>query len=339
MEPEVADDCAELARDIVAVVGRELTSKGCDCVLFSGGIDTSLVALSAVTAGLRPRLITVTYPGSADEEYALYVAERLGLEIHLVRPPTELSMKCVDEALHAMETIDPIEVISAAAVCAGLLKAKELGCRCVATGDGGDELFIGYDFLLDRSLKELSKWLNRVTTEAFFNSLAMGSRLGVNVALPLYTDDVKDLARRSLEGCSVRERGGRKYGKYVLRLALETHSLDKVAWRPKDPITRGSGVQALLNLMKEKVTLQEAINLSEATMIRVPSYPHVYLLKRRLELGLSIPPREASNKRCPVCGRPMRGDHCKFCGAYVEEGEISVYNDELFKVTGQLRQT
>mgnify|MGYP001772718189 CR=1 FL=1 len=329
-------DCGGLEDEVIGVVGEEIKREGCDCILFSGGIDTGLVALSAVLAGLRPRLLTVLYEGSTDERYARYAAEVLGLELHIMRPPTDLLLRCVDEALQAIETIDPIEVVSAAAVCSGLLKAKDLGCRCVATGDGGDELFIGYDFLLNRGPRELSAWLQRVIDGAFFNSIPMGARLGVKVVLPLYCERIKEIALRSLEeGCSVRERGERKFGKYLLRSALDRHSLGLIAWRPKDPITRGSGAQTLLDIMRGMIGANEAIRLSSTTMIRLPSFPHAYLLKRRIQLRAPIPPRVSGPGSCPVCGRALRGDHCPFCGAYVGGGEVSVYSDELLEVIGR----
>jgi len=334
MEP---DACLSLALDLMRAVGDELRSRGCDTILFSGGIDTSFVALSAVKAGLRPRLITVLFPGSRDEAYVDLVASRLGLELVKVRPTVEEALRCADEALTAIETIDPIEVISASAVCLGLAKARELGSRCVATGDGGDELFIGYDFLLDADPGRLSEWLEKVIRGAFFNSVPMGSRLGVRVYLPLYSQRAKEIALRASPGCTVRPVRGRPFGKYLLRLALEAHGLVEVAWRPKDPITRGSGVELLLDSMRRLITTEEAVSLARATSIAVPSYPHAYLLKRRLTLGLSLPPRHKEGSSCPVCGRQLHEDHCPFCGAYVGKGAVSVYSDELYRVTGPLR--
>jgi len=107
MEP---NECLSLALDLMRAVGDELRSRGCDAILFSGGIDTSFVALSAVKAGLRPRLVTVLFPGSRDEAYVDLVASRLGLELFKVRPTVEEALRCADEALTAIETIDPIEV-------------------------------------------------------------------------------------------------------------------------------------------------------------------------------------------------------------------------------------
>ncbi|MGC9072108.1 MAG: asparagine synthase C-terminal domain-containing protein [Acidilobus sp.] len=331
----MGDQCLELADELLKVVGDELRSNGCDCILFSGGIDTSLVALSAVMAGLRPRLITVLYRGARDEVYASHVAQQLGLSISFVRSSEEKSLRCVDEALVAMETIDPIEVISASAVCAGLSKAKELGCKCVATGDGGDELFIGYDFLLGKGIDELRDWLKRVVDHAFFNSAPMGAHLGLRVVLPLYSQRAKEIAARSLDSCSVRSLNGRPYGKFLLRLALAVHGLDMVAWRPKDPITRGSGVELLLSALRGRIGINESLALSRSLNIILPSRAHAYLLRRRLELGAPLPPRASGANACPICGRAMRGSHCPFCGAYVSENGVSVYSDELLGLTRQ----
>ncbi len=325
--------CDELGERLLMAVKKHLVTNGCDCVLFSGGVDTSFVALAAIEAGLRPQLISVLLPGNVDEEYVDYVSSALGLPlIKLMSSPEEL-LPCVDEALKAMITIDPIEVISASAVCLGLREALKRGCHCVATGDGGDELFIGYGFLFDRSPAKLRDWLKNVSRGAFFNSIPMSQRVGVRVSLPLYSDEVKRLAAEALEaGCDVAEVGNRRYGKVIMRRVLASRGLERAAWRPKAPITQGSGVEALLKVMASKVSTEEAVRLAKETDIALPSLPHAYLLRRRLELGLPMAKR-GKRRSCPICGSALSGDFCRFCGAYLGEGGPSVYSDEVFSAT------
>jgi len=330
--------CEDLGAALLDSVKELVASEGCDCVLFSGGIDTTFVTLAAVEGGLRPKLISVLFPGSADEEYVDYVSRKLGLELIKVRPTAEEALACADEALRSMVTIDPIEVISGAAVCLGLRKAKELGCRCVATGDGGDELFIGYDFLFSEGRDELERWLSKVTRGAFFNSVPISGRLGVKVLLPLYSDKAKELSWEALRlGCDLRELNGVKYGKYLMRRIIEARGLSKVAWRPKDPITRGSGSQSLLDVMSSLTSNDEIIELSRETGVLLPSRPHAYLLKRRLSLELQMPQRATSNS-CPICGSEMRDGFCRFCGAYIDRSDsLSVYSDDAASLTGASR--
>lgn len=330
--------CEALGLRLLRDVGDLLKRSSCDCVLFSGGIDTSFVTLAAVEAGLRPKLVTVLFEGSADEPYVEYVSKVLGLELVKVRPTPEEAMECVDIALRSMVTIDPIEVVSGSAVCLGLRKARELGCRCVATGDGGDELFMGYDFLFGRDREHLEGWLNRAISSAFFNSLPISAQLGVNVLLPLYSDEAKAVSREALrEGCDIKEVNGVTYGKYLMRRVLELKGLSLVAWRRKDPITRGSGSEQLLKLMSSLVGDEEVRRLTALTGVLVPSRPHAYLLSRRLSLGLPMPGRAAESP-CPICGSELRNGFCRFCGTYIDEaGRLSVYSDDASNLSGASR--
>ncbi len=326
------ESCDELGLELMRRVSDLLAANGCDCILFSGGIDTTFVTLAAIEGRLRPRLISVLFPGSKDEPYVDYVASSLSLELYKVRPSDDEALKCVDLALETMQTIDPIEVASAAAVCLGLKAARELGCRCVATGDGGDELYIGYDFLLKDSQEELMTWLKRVSSSAFFNSVPISQALGVKALLPLYSDASKEIAEASIQGCDVKDVNGVKFGKYLLRRAIELRGLSLVAWRRKDPITSGSGSERLLKVMLSLISDEEVLRLREATGIIIPSRPHAYLLSRRLRLGLSMPARVAGG--CPICGSPMSNGFCRFCGAYLGREGLSVYSDDVAAVTG-----
>jgi asparagine synthase (glutamine-hydrolysing) len=330
--------CEALGLRLLSSVGDLLRRSSCDCVLFSGGIDTSFVTLAAVEAGLRPKLITVLFQGSADEPYAEYISKVLGLDLVKVRPTPEEALECVDVVLRSMVTIDPIEAVSGSAVCLGLRKAKELGCRCVATGDGGDELFIGYDFLFGRDRNYLDGWLSRVANSAFFNSVPISAQLGVSVLLPLYSDEAKAISREAFnEGCDVRDVNGTTYGKYLMRRVLELKGLSLVAWRRKDPITRGSGSEQLLGLMSSLVGDDDVRRLTSLTGVLVPSRPHAYLLGRRLSLGLPMPSRATRNP-CPICGSELRDGFCRFCGAYIDEaGGLSVYSDDASNISGASR--
>ena len=327
--------CYRLAEELLKRVGEELVRNGCDCILFSGGVDTTFVALAAVESGLRPTLVTVLAEGNADEHYARVAGAALGLRLVEVRPSLDELLGCADQALRAMTTIDPIEVISASAVCAGLAKAKELGCRCVATGDGGDELFLGYGFLHGLGEGELKAWLDRVSRGAFFNSVEVGRLLGVKVVLPLYSEAAKSIALRAFEeGCDIMRFSSLTHGKALMRMAIASRGLADVGWRLKTPITAGTGVEAVLGRMRSLVAADEVVGLSGRTGIKLPSYAHAYLLKRRLELSLPLPERAAANG-CPICGAPLRDNFCRFCGAYVlGPARVSVYHDDAARLTG-----
>jgi len=110
--------------------------------LISGGIDSTVV-----TAALRrvtmPQTLTLgaLVPLTHDERYARYAARRLRLPLTVVSPSIE---RIEDEADFCFDLQDePLGMMSFLPL-ALLLKAVKPHGRILFTGDGGDEVFLGY---------------------------------------------------------------------------------------------------------------------------------------------------------------------------------------------------
>jgi asparagine synthase (glutamine-hydrolysing) len=111
-------------------------------VFLSGGIDSSLVAESAVRQGGLSRAFCLDFAEEGFSEYpkAKLVADRLG--IPLIRAPLshQIMERFLDITSHAD---DPLADSSAIAVWAVSHEAAKHN-KVVLGGDGGDELFAGY---------------------------------------------------------------------------------------------------------------------------------------------------------------------------------------------------
>ncbi|HZU34675.1 MAG TPA: asparagine synthase (glutamine-hydrolyzing), partial [Gemmataceae bacterium] len=112
-------------------------------IFLSGGIDSSLVAESAMRQGRLNRAYCLDFLEQTHSEYegARMVAERLGLELERVTlMPTALEdfRRLVEHA------DDPLADSSALAVWTVARYAASRGNKVVLGGDGGDELFGGY---------------------------------------------------------------------------------------------------------------------------------------------------------------------------------------------------
>ncbi|MFP3143987.1 MAG: asparagine synthase C-terminal domain-containing protein [Caldisphaera sp.] len=318
--------CIDNAEKLSKIVNKYSEKNNCDCLLFSGGIDTSFILTSL---DIKPKTISVLFRDSKDEEYINYATKKLNIKNYKIFISNEEEVNdCLKIVLKVLNTIDPIEVISGISVCMGLKEAKKLGCNCVLTGDGGDELYFGYDFLLNKSENYLNNWLKNVVKNAFFNSVPISQYLNIKTVLPLFSDESKELSFKIQTKCKINKINGKKFGKYFMRLWLIDKGLDFIGLREKTPITSGTGSEILLKYWKVKVNIYELKEYKEKYKINFPSLSHLYLFKKGLELNLFNNELENKSKynSCPICGHELKGNFCKFCGAYINNN-VSVYRD------------
>ncbi|HEV2520685.1 MAG TPA: asparagine synthase-related protein [Thermoplasmata archaeon] len=135
-----APEYAELDRRFDRAMQTSVEGADRLCVLFSGGVDSSLVAL--VASGLRPVVLeTLAGPGARDAAAARTAAQLLGL-------PLQVHSVSREEILQWLAAAPPFlrsfaEPARSVQVALGLALASA-SCTRVLVGQGADELFGGY---------------------------------------------------------------------------------------------------------------------------------------------------------------------------------------------------
>lgn len=261
----------------------------CDAVLLSGGLDSSAVALAAVRRGLRPHAVTVSLRGCRrDLPYAQYVASALGLPLAVRLASIEEALEAAEALVEALGVFNPMEVVNCAVQHLAMEVAKKLGARRVCTGDGGDELLLGYSFYQTLPPDQLEEKRREVVERWDFCGFKIGARMGLDVVAPFTEEEVKKLLL-SIPAAEA-------LGKRPLREELRPH-LPQVAEREKTPMEAGSCFAELYAEMRRRAG------------------DEVAYLKRLYEAaGLSYP---KSPDGCPRCGYARFQRYCKICGYYV----------------------
>jgi len=114
-------------------------------LLLSGGLDSSIIA-----SFQKPEYtFTVTLDGSnaSDSEYARLIANQYGSNHITIKIKTMELLKIEEKIIELFRTFDPIFIRNSSVIFAAVQKANELGVDTLLTGDGGDELFAGYNYL------------------------------------------------------------------------------------------------------------------------------------------------------------------------------------------------
>lgn len=223
-------------------------------LLFSGGVDSTLIAHYAQEDGVRARGYFLGDDQAPDYPYARAYAEASGLELRRVSQPAApgAALAQVDAVVRSLEAFEPSVVRPSYCYFSLGAAVQEDGCDVVLTGEGADELFCGYGpleaayahgsetggFVRDQCLANLDRAaLQRVDR--------MMMRFGVEARSPFLDADVAGLALR-LDPGAFFETGasGALRGKAPLRALYDVRAglPGMIRGRVKVPLNEGAGL-------------------------------------------------------------------------------------------------
>lgn len=307
--------CENLVRMLEASVARHR----CDAILLSGGLDSSILA-----SILRPKYsVTCAFgPDSPDMSFAPKVAKKFCGTHRSVDISADKMLDLVEKVVKICETFDPIEIRNSVVALAGIEQAKADGYTEVMTGDGGDELFAGYNYLsryysdparLDSEIRRLWKVMH-------FSSKEIGAHVRVGIRAPFLDPEFMEYSKSIPAVSKVGEHNAKVWGKFLLRTCYEPVLGEAIAWRPKLAQEQGAGTDKFQEYISERIDDQafsnkSAIAREEGVTLRSKEHLHYYALYR----SYFAPPRENNcDLRCPSCQACMESDgrFCRICGAY-----------------------
>ncbi len=307
------------------IVGRVVEKNLADGILFSGGIDTSVIAFEA-SKHKRITAITVGFEhGPAkDLDFARKMAGFLGIPHKVYIFSADEMVDAVNGVIAILKVFDPMEVRNSVPVYVGLKLAKKMGINSVMTGDALDELFLGYPWLFHLPEEELNRRLAKMWEEMLFSSIPLGKAVGVKVKTPFLDDEFMEFAKKIDIKLKLNVKDGVKYGKWLIRKAYENLIPNEIIWRSKAPLEIGTGTTVLPKFfdgqvedeyfeakkqlyMEEdwvKLSTKEQLFYYEIFRKRHGKPSEVYSVKK--------------GKQCPNCkaflGRETT--FCRICGAY-----------------------
>lgn len=293
-------------------------------IALSGGLDSSAIAY--VMRERRPSGHAVIADGfvASDLAYCQTVSSRLGIPLEIIRADTAEIVSAVEETVRILGNFNDIEVRNAVVMYLAISAVRGQGKRSIITGDGADELFAGYDFMLKKTPEEIGADLRRISEIMHFPSRAIGEALGVNVETPFLSPEMIEFARGLPAGCMVGTHNGKKYGKMVIRNAMSGRMPDQITWRKKAAMQDGAGTAGLTGMFEGAVPdgvfarMQRDILEQDGVRVRTKESLHYYQVYRRI---FGAPTRGGGadcGTSCPDCGGAvMSGSRfCRMCGRF-----------------------
>lgn len=211
----------------------------------SGGLDSSVMAALARPHVTKLHTFATGLPGAPDLEFARIVAEFIHSEHHeRITQPEEIFSVLAD-VIYTLESFDALLVRSSVMnyLVAGI--ASDF-VPAVFSGEGGDELFAGYDYLKSLNPSDLPSELVDITNRLHNTALQRVDRCSSafgTVAHPAFLDS--DVVEYALQiPASLKIRDGME--KWILREAVKDALPASVAMRPKAKFWQGAGVEDFL---------------------------------------------------------------------------------------------
>jgi len=229
-------------------------------IIFSGGIDSVLIAYLA--ARMVPEVICYTggVTGSSDIVYARQIADRLGLKLKVCELDQEGVERLVPEVMNVIEDSNAGQVEVALPVYCAVKLAHEDGIKVMLTGQGADELFGGYSWYAKVVEKEGYKILRRHMTEdlllLYKETLEREDKItmahSIELREPFLDPEVIKTALATSLRLNVRG-GSDSFGKHVHRKLAETLGIPRdIAYRIKEAAQHGSGMHGMLDAIAKK---------------------------------------------------------------------------------------
>lgn len=120
---------------------RDLERMG---ILFSGGVDSTLLAVLCNDMGVETELYVVGSEGSPDLNYAKKIAAHMHLPIHIRMVDENVVREYSPLVLNAIEEWNVMKLGVGMTAYLAAEMAHENGLRVMLSGQGADELFAGY---------------------------------------------------------------------------------------------------------------------------------------------------------------------------------------------------
>ncbi|MDC0199644.1 asparagine synthase-related protein [Candidatus Nitrosopelagicus sp.] len=289
-------------------------------IALSGGLDSSILAY--LLKDQKPQAITIITKDflGTDLTYTQIIAKHTELPLSLIQVSIEEILDAINETIKILGNFNDIEIRNSIVPYLYLNLLKKQGVKSVITGDGADEVFAGYNFLLKKSDEELVEELKRIKKIMHFSSKEIAKSLDMIVETPFLNDELIEFSDTIPISRKINSKEGKKFGKWILRETFEKDLPGNIIWREKSPMQDGSGTTNLTNLFNTIITndvfsqKKTKILEEDGVYIRTKESLHYYECFRKSN---SIK-KSNSDVKCPDCNYEINvnSKFCRMCGKF-----------------------
>jgi len=290
-------------------------------IAFSGGLDSSILGQIKKDQDLKALTIIAKDFIGTDLSYSQIVGKHIGFPLELKYVSIDEMLDAIKGTIKILKNFNDIEIRNSIVSYIYLNVLKKKNITKIITGDGADEIFAGYNFLVKKDHDELQKELKRMKKIMHFTSQKIANELGMSVQMPFIDESIIKFVETLPVNLLVNQNDGVKFGKWILRKAFENDLPSSVIWRNKTAMQDGSGTASLTKLFDSIITddifeeKTKKIKKEDDITIRTKESLHYY---EHYKENFRIPEYQSQKNLCPDCNAELSSNSkfCRMCGRF-----------------------
>ena len=310
----------DISKKLYETLKESCESCKSNSIAMSGGLDSTIIVYFLKER--KPNTVAIIAKDfvASDLTYCQRVSREFNIPLTINQVSTTDILNATEETIKILGNFNDIEIRNNVVMYLSIKWAKEQNSSGIITGDGADELFAGYSFLVNKSEEELEKEIQRVCSVMHFPTQEIGKALGIVVESPFLDKKIIELAKTIPSNLKVRDEKTKRYGKWILRKTFEKKIPMQIAWREKSPMQDGSGTAGLSSLFDSVINDQlfsekrKKIQDADGVTIRTKESMYYYEIYRKL---YQVSSKKQDLRSCPYCNFNVENSKfCRMCGAF-----------------------
>ena len=310
----------DVCKKVYQVLEESCNSCNSNLISLSGGLDSSII--SYFIKERNPKSVAIISEDfvSTDLTYCQMISKEMKIPLSICYVSTTMILEAIENTIKILKNFNDIEIRNNVVMYLAIKWAKENNEKSIITGDGADELFAGYNFLINKPEAELEKEIKRVCSVMHFPTQKIGKALGIEIESPFLNQKVIELANQIPTNLKVKKENSKRYGKWILRKTFEKHIPSQIAWRRKSPMQEGAGTSGLTNLFESIINEESyverklTVEKEDGVIIRSRESMYYYEIFKKT---YGLPVDNNAQETCPYCKHEVKNSKfCRMCGAF-----------------------
>lgn len=250
-EADIVEIKTKLWQLVHQAVKNAIKIRGKISSLLSGGIDSTIIAAVAMQYVPNLDVYTVAVENSQDLKYAKMFAEinREKVNHHIYEFNLDDMLKILPKVIYHLETFDAALIRSAIPMYY-LASKIDPSTSVLLTGEGGDELFGGYEYLKDLDENALKKELNDMLLIEHATGLQRVDRIpyafGIEARAPWFDYPIVKYSFQIPSSMKLKKDGDNIMEKWIIRETFKNDLPEELVWRKKAKFSQGVGSEFLM---------------------------------------------------------------------------------------------